>query len=113
VHGVCCRRVEPVTYDNLSRGDRWALKWGPLEIGDVADEEHLREVLDRHRPIAIVHFAAFAYVAESVENPNLYYQNDACGSASRAKASDRRCVVLDIEKTSLGCRRRDHPTGYV
>jgi len=73
---------EPVTYDNLSRGNRWAVKWGPLEVGDIADERRLREVLDRHQPAAVVHFAAFAYVGESVENPNLYYQNNVCGSAS-------------------------------
>ena len=73
---------EPVTYDNLSRGNRWAVKWGPLEVGDIADEKRLREVLNRHRPAALMHFAAFAYVGESVENPNLYYQNNVCGSAS-------------------------------
>jgi UDP-arabinose 4-epimerase len=73
---------EPVTYDNLSRGNRWAVKWGPLEVGDIADEKRLREVLDRHQPVAVVHFAAFAYVGESVENPNLYYQNNVCGSAT-------------------------------
>src|SRR5438552_14986734 len=72
----------PIAYDNLSRGNRWAVKWGPLEVGDIADEKCLREVLDRHRPAAVIHFAAFAYVGESVENPNLYYQNNVCGSAS-------------------------------
>jgi UDP-arabinose 4-epimerase len=80
---------EPVTYDNLSRGNRWAVKWGSLEIGDIADEERLREVLDRHRPIAVVHFAAFAYVGESVENPNLYYQNNVCGSVTLLRAITR------------------------
>jgi len=73
---------EPVTYDNLSRGNRWAVKFGPFEQGDIADEKRLREVLVRHQPAALVHFAAFAYVGESVENPNLYYQNNVCGSAS-------------------------------
>jgi UDP-glucose-4-epimerase GalE len=77
---------EPVTYDNLSRGNRWAVKWGPLEVGEIADEKRLREVLDRHQPAAVIHFAAFAYVGESVENPNLYYQNNVCGSASLFRA---------------------------
>ena len=57
---------EPVTYDNLSRGNRWAVKWGPLEVGEIADEERLREVIDRYKPVAAIHFAAFAYVGESV-----------------------------------------------
>lgn len=73
---------EPVTYDNLSRGNRWAVKWGPLEPGDIGDQARLRAVLDRHQPVAVMHFAAFAYVGESVDNPNLYYQNNVCGSAT-------------------------------
>ena len=73
---------EPVTYDNLSRGNRWAVKWGPLEAGDIGDQARLRAVLDRHQPAAVMHFAAFAYVGESVENPNLYYHNNVCGSAT-------------------------------
>ena len=73
---------EPVTYDNFSRGNRWAVKWGPLEVGDIADEARLKLVLESHRPAAVIHFAAFAYVGESVENPILYYQNNVCGSQS-------------------------------
>ena len=73
---------EPVTYDNLSRGNRWAVKWGPLEVGDIGDQARLRAVLDQHQPAAVIHFAAFAYVGESVDNPNLYYQNNVCGSAT-------------------------------
>jgi UDP-glucose-4-epimerase GalE len=73
---------EPVTYDNLSRGNRWAVKWGPLETGDIGDQARLRSVLDQHQPAAVIHFAAFAYVGESVDNPNLYYQNNVCGSAT-------------------------------
>ena len=76
---------EPVSYDNLSRGNRWSVKWGPLEIGDIADGNRLREVLGRHSPSAVMHFAAFAYVGESVENPTLYYQNNICGTLSLVK----------------------------
>jgi UDP-arabinose 4-epimerase len=77
---------EPITYDNLSRGFSWAVKWGPLEEGDVADAARVRSVLERHQPAAVMHFAAFAYVGESVENPNLYYQNNVCGSAALLRA---------------------------
>ena len=54
----------PVTYDNLERGNREAVKWGVIEIGDLADTARLREVFTRHRPEAVIHFAAFAYVGE-------------------------------------------------
>ena len=73
---------KPVVYDNLSRGNRWAVKWGPFEEGDIADEVRLREVLAFHRPSAVMHFAAYAYIAESVEKPLLYYQNNIVGSAT-------------------------------
>lgn len=73
---------EPVTYDNLSRGNRWAVRWGPLEVGDIADLNSVHRVLIRYRPIALIHLAAYAYVGESVENPLLYYQNNVAGSAT-------------------------------
>lgn len=70
------RGHQPVVYDNLSRGNRWAVRWGPLEEGDLSDGARLRAVLDRWRPAGVLHFAAFAYVGESVEDPGLYYRNN-------------------------------------
>jgi UDP-glucose-4-epimerase GalE len=80
-----CKRLagsghEPVTYDNLSRGHEWAVKWGPLERGDLHDAARLREVIARHRPAAVMHFAAYAYVGESTAQPMLYYENNIGGS---------------------------------
>jgi len=72
----------PVTYDNLSRGNPEAVKWGPLEVGDLADRARLREAVSRHRPAAVVHFAALAYVGESQENPAAYYANNVGGTAA-------------------------------
>lgn len=76
----------PIAYDNLSRGNRWAVQWGPLEVGELADVARLREVLRRYRPAAVVHFAAYAYVGESVENPLLYYENNIVGSTGLLRA---------------------------
>ena len=67
---------EPIVYDNLSRGNRWAVKFGPLEVGDLGDTIRLQAVLEKYRPQALMHFAAFAYVGESVANPLLYYRNN-------------------------------------
>ena len=83
---LASKGIEPVVYDNLSRGNRWAVKWGPLEEGDIADIARVQDVLKRHRPAAVMHFAAFAYVGESVENPLLYYRNNVCGSAALLQA---------------------------
>jgi UDP-arabinose 4-epimerase len=79
---LAAKGFEPVAFDNISRGNRWAVKWGPLEEGDIRDERRLGEVLDRHKPVALMHFAALAYVGESVEQPLLYYENNVSGSAT-------------------------------
>lgn len=77
----------PVTYDNLSYGHDWAVKWGPLERGDILDRSRLDAVLLQHRPAAIMHFAAFAYVGESVTDPGKYYRNNVCGSLNLIEAA--------------------------
>lgn len=71
---------QPVTLDNLSRGFEWAVKWGPLEHGDIADRSLVDSIVARYRPVAAIHFAAFAYVGESVANPKIYYENNVTGS---------------------------------
>src|SRR5438128_10712053 len=43
----------PITYDDLSRGNRWAVKWGPLLEGDIADAVRLRAALEQYRPAAL------------------------------------------------------------
>ena len=70
----------PITYDNLVYGHEWAVKWGPLEIGDIADRKRLDEVIEKYSPVAIMHFAAYAYVGESVQDPGKYYRNNVAGS---------------------------------
>jgi UDP-arabinose 4-epimerase len=79
---LAAKGFEPISYDNLSRGNRWAVKWGPLEEGDLTDATRLSKVLDRYRPAAVLHFAAYAYVGESVENPIAYYENNVGGSTA-------------------------------
>ena len=80
---------QPVTYDNLSRGHADAVRWGPLEIGDIRDGGRLNQVLQQYRPACIVHFAALAYVGESVREPELYYDNNVRGSLSLLQAALR------------------------
>ncbi|MDS4032060.1 MAG: UDP-glucose 4-epimerase GalE [Candidatus Contendobacter sp.] len=72
----------PVVYDNLVYGHEWAVKWGPLERGDLLDGTRLAEVIARYRPAAAIHFAAYAYVGESVSDPAKYYGNNVGGTLS-------------------------------
>ena len=77
---LSAKGFDAVSYDNLSRGNRSAVKWGPLEEGDISDTTRLSQVLNQYRPAAVIHFAAFAYVGESVDVPIVYYQNNISGS---------------------------------
>ncbi len=70
----------PVTYDNLVYGHEWAVKWGPLERGDILDASRLSEVIKAYSPLAVLHFAAFAHVGELVEDPAKYYRNNVVGT---------------------------------
>lgn len=78
-----------MAYDNLVHGHDWAVKWGPLERGDITDTARLDAVLAMHRPVAVMHFAAFAYVGESVANPEKYYGNNVGGTKTLLDAVRR------------------------
>ncbi|MCB0742381.1 MAG: UDP-glucose 4-epimerase GalE [Ignavibacteriae bacterium] len=89
------KNINVVVLDNLSRGHREAVPQNvTLEVVDLLDYEKLNATLKKYNFDAIVHFAAFAYVGESVENPVLYYQNNVVGSFNLLKA----CVENNIKK---------------
>lgn len=66
----------PVVYDNLSRGHREAVRWGDLVEGDLADRPRLAAALRETGAGAVMHFAAFAFVGESMRDPGLYFRNN-------------------------------------
>jgi UDP-glucose-4-epimerase GalE len=68
--------LEPVVFDNLVYGHRWAVKWGPFIEADLADAARVRRTLEEHRVSAVIHFAAYTYVGESVTNPRKYFHNN-------------------------------------
>lgn len=76
----------PVCYDNLSRGHRWAVQWGPLVEGDLRDQARLRAALREYSIQAVMHFAAFAYVGESMAQPGMYFDNNCSGTISLLEA---------------------------
>jgi len=73
---------EPITYDNLSTGHADAVKWGPLITADLHDSQKLIDAFKKYQPLAVIHFAASAYVGESVTNPFKYYENNVGGTIS-------------------------------
>lgn len=81
----CCKAFanagwNVVVFDNLSRGWREMVRWGDLIEGDILDLESLKAAMARVKPDAVAHFAAFAYVGESVEEPGMYYRNNSLGT---------------------------------
>jgi UDP-arabinose 4-epimerase len=85
----------PVVYDNLSRGHREAVRWGPLVEGDIGDRAQLRRAFAEYRVTAVMHFAAYAYVGESVADPALYYRNNLTGTLALLDAM-REAEVREI-----------------
>lgn len=76
----------PITYDNLVNGHRESVRWGPFEHGDILDRTGLDRVFSLHKPEAVIHLAAFAYVGESVADPGKYYRDNVAGSLTLLEA---------------------------
>jgi UDP-glucose-4-epimerase GalE len=71
-----------IVYDNLSTGHRELVRWGDFVYGDILDTQRLRACIRQHRIEGIIHFAASAYVGESVIDPGKYFRNNVCGTLS-------------------------------
>jgi UDP-arabinose 4-epimerase len=66
----------PVVLDNLSEGHRWAVKWGPLVVADISDSARVSKTIQEYDIRAVIHFAAHAYVGESILQPRKYFDNN-------------------------------------
>lgn len=84
----------PVTYDDLSTGWAEAVKFGPLEEGGLHDRARLDAVMARHRPAAVMHFAARSDVGESARDPGKYWRDNVGGT-----------LVLLEAMLAAGCTR--------
>ena len=82
----------PVVYDNLSNGHAEFVKWGPFEKGDIRDRDKLVAVFRKYRPSAVVHFAAFIEVGESVRDPGAFYENNVGGTITLLRAAQAAAV---------------------
>ena len=87
----CCKALRtagylPVVVDNLSTGHENFVRWGPLVRADIRDTTALVDVFHAHEVSAVLHFAASAYVGESVVDPQKYYENNVTGALSLLRA---------------------------
>lgn len=103
--------LTPVCYDTMEKGHEWAVRFGPLERGDIGDAARLDEVFARHKPRAIIHMAGYIEVGESVRQPERYMHNNATKSVVLVEAALRHrteafvfsstCAVYGIPQTEL------------
>lgn len=87
----CCKSLAgagylPIVYVDLSSGHRDAVKWGPLEVGQIGDEARLTEVVRRHQVRAVLHFAGVTEVASSVRQPGRFYEINVGGALTLLRA---------------------------
>lgn len=92
----CCKALSdagylPVCFDNLSTGHRHFVKWGPLIEGDVRETELVKQSIEKYQIAAVVHFAAYNSVSESVADPQKYYLNNVSGTLSLLQAMRDAC----------------------
>ncbi len=75
-------KYTPIVLDNLVYGHREAVKWGPFIEGSMKNRDILKKIFTEYEIEAVMHFAAFAYVGESVTNPGKYYGNNVAATIS-------------------------------
>jgi UDP-arabinose 4-epimerase len=95
----------PVAFDNLSQGHAEFVRWGPFVQGDILNAEDLDRAFAGHRPDAVIHFAALAYVGESVTRPLAYYRINVAGLVNVAEAMLRhgtRTIVFSSSCATYG-----------
>src|ERR1700722_10135185 len=90
----------PICYDNLSTGHAHFVQWGPLVIGDVQDSAKVSSTIREHDVHAVLHFAAFSSVGESVADPEKYYVNNVGGTLALLRGmKDAGCDRLVFSST--------------
>jgi UDP-glucose-4-epimerase GalE len=98
---------QPVVVDDLRNGHRWSVKWGPLEEVDLADRASLRRVFDAYPIGAVIHFAALAYVGESMHAASEYFRNNVVNTFNLLDAM--RDHAVDTLVFSSSCATYGYP----
>jgi UDP-glucose-4-epimerase GalE len=90
----------PVCYDSLEKGHKWAVRWGPLERGDIGDAARLDEVFRKHRPRALIDLAGYIEVGESVRQPDRYLHNNVTKTEALIAAAVRHGIEAFVFSSS-------------
>lgn len=98
---LAARGYLPVVYDNLERGNTKAVRWGPLIVDDIRNKKGLEQAFADHQPVAVIHFAALAYVGESASDPGAYYSTNVAGTLALLEAA--RTAGIDKMIFSSSC----------
>lgn len=100
---------DPVVFDNLSAGHADFVRWGPFVQADLANIDAIRGALIKYKIDAVVHFAAFAYVGESMRNPQMYFRNNVANTLNLLEAMlacDVKTLVFSSTCATYGLPRR-------
>src|SRR5687767_12519141 len=93
---LASRGISPVTLDSLKNGHKDAVRWGPLVVGDIRNKAAIGRAILDNKIEAVFHFAALAYVGDSVDQPDNYYDVNVGGTiallAAMRDASIKRIV---------------------
>src|ERR1700722_12019719 len=108
---------QPVVFDNLSMGHKHNVKWGPFVEGDLVDAELVAKTLRQYSIDAVIHFAARAFVGESMTNPRLYFTNNSMATLTLLNAmldGGVNTIVFSSTAATYGIPRQspipeDHP----
>ncbi|AZV78023.1 UDP-glucose 4-epimerase GalE [Parasedimentitalea marina] len=95
----------PVVIDNLRTGHAEAVKWGPLERVDIRNSSAVASVIKKYHCKIVIHFAAAAYVGESVISPGLYYDNNVggmIGLINAMQSTNTRSLVFSSSCATYG-----------
>lgn len=95
----------PVVFDDLSRGNEKSVAWGPLVVGDIRDRKALQQAIRTYQPKAIIHFAALAYVGESVHEPAEYFSTNVSGTIAvldAARANSIENIIFSSSCATYG-----------
>jgi UDP-glucose-4-epimerase GalE len=97
--------IKPIVFDNLSTGHEWAAKWGIFIRGDLENKSLLQDIFETNDIDAVIHFAANAYVGESMQNPGKYFRNNVANTLNLLEimqAKNVKNIVFSSSCTTYG-----------